>query len=150
MMEPKQRRNFRHWAPVFLWMGVIFFMSTGVFSEQNTSLIIEPVLQLFAPSLSQHQIKMIHDLIRKAGHVTEYFIFGLLLFRAFYGSSAEKRTWRWAVLSAVFAALYAASDEFHQSFVATRTPSVLDVGIDTAAGILAQGVSLLCYHRRKR
>jgi VanZ family protein len=36
------------------------------------------------------------------------------------------------VLSLVF--LYAASDEFHQRFVPTRTPLVSDVLIDTCGG----------------
>ncbi len=143
-------RNFRYWAPVLLWMGVIFLMSTVAFSSQNTSLIIEPALRFLAPSLSLHQVEMIHDLIRKAGHVTEYLILGILLFRAFRDNSAEKRMWRWALFSVLLAVLYAAGDEFHQSFVSTRTPSLSDVGIDAAAAILAQGVNLLRYRPRRR
>jgi VanZ family protein len=143
-------RNFRYWAPVLLWMSVIFLMSTAAFSSQNTSLIIEPILRFLAPSLSSHKVEIIHDLIRKAGHVTEYFVLGILLFRAFRDNSTEKRMWRWALFSVLLAALYAAGDEFHQSFVSTRTPSLSDVGIDATAAILAQGASLLWRHRRHR
>ena len=46
--------------------------------------------------------------------------------------------WNWdeagLALSIVF--LYAASDEFHQIFVPTRTPLVSDVFIDTAGGAI--------------
>jgi VanZ family protein len=41
---------------------------------------------------------------------------------------------QWAV------ALWALDDEFHQSFVPTRTASIMDVTIDTAGGALAQVV----------
>jgi VanZ family protein len=131
-------------------MSVVFLMSTAEFSSQNTSLIIEPILRFLAPSLSRHQVELIHGLIRKAGHVTEYFVLGILLFRAFRGGSTKEKVWRWALFAAVVTVFYAASDEFHQSFVSTRTPSVRDVGIDAAAGILAQGVSILWHYRRQR
>jgi VanZ family protein len=39
--------------------------------------------------------------------------------------------------------LYASSDEFHQSFVATRTASIIDVGIDTLGGTLAIAIGAL-------
>jgi VanZ family protein len=141
----KLMRNLRFWAPVLLWMAVIFWMSTAAFSSENTSLIIEPILRFLDPVLSPHQTNLIHDVIRKLGHVTEYFVLGILLFRAFRGSSTEKKMWQWALLSVAVTALYAASDELHQSFVTTRTPSVLDVGIDTAAGMLAQAAGMVWY-----
>jgi VanZ family protein len=143
-------RHFKFWAPVLVWMSVVFLMSTAAFSSQNTSLIIEPVLRFLAPSLSRQQVELIHGVIRKAGHVTEYFVLGILLFRAFRGTSTEEKVWRWALSAAVVTVLYAASDEFHQSFVSARTPSLWDVGIDAAAGILAQGVTILWHYRRQR
>jgi hypothetical protein len=33
--------------------------------------------------------------------------------------------------------LFAAGDEFHQSFISSRTPSVVDAGIDALGGFLA-------------
>jgi VanZ family protein len=46
--------------------------------------------------------------------------------------------------------LYAASDEFHQGFVADRGPSIVDVMIDSA-GVMA-GTLLLCavLHKRRK
>jgi VanZ family protein len=85
----------------------------------------------------------IHGIIRKSGHVAEYFILGILLFRAFRSGSNESPGWRSALYSIFIVLLYAAGDEFHQSFVSTRTASLFDIGIDTMGGILAQGVSVL-------
>jgi VanZ family protein len=129
-------------------MSFIFWMSTGTFSPQKTSLLIEPILRFLAPSLSPEMVDMIHQAIRKSGHVTEYFILGILLFRAFRSGSREARIRRWAFSSFLVVVLYAASDEFHQSFVSTRTASLLDVGIDALGGILAQGVSALRHRNR--
>jgi VanZ family protein len=129
--------------PLLLWMSIIFWMSTETFSAQNTSLIIEPVIRYLKPSISQEKVKMIHGAIRKLAHLTEYFILGILLFRAFRSDSKELRIQRWAFYSILFMVLYAASDEFHQSFVSARTASLLDIGLDTLGGVLAQGVSAL-------
>lgn len=129
-------------------MSFIFWMSTGTFSAQNTSLIIEPILHFLMPSISPENVAMIQGVIRKLGHVTEYFILGILLFRAFRGGSNELRSMRWAFSSLLVVVLYAASDEFHQSFVPARTASLFDVGIDTLGGILAQGVNVLWHLSR--
>ena len=143
-------RKFKYWVPVLLWMSFIFWMSTGTFSAQNTSLIIEPILHFLMPSSSPEKVPMIHGVIRKLGHVIEYFILGILLFRAFRGGSKELRNLRWAFSSFLVVVLYAASDEFHQGFIPTRTASIADVGIDTAGGILAQFVIALWHRYRKR
>jgi VanZ family protein len=80
--------------------------------------------------------------------LTEYFISGLLLFRAFRNGSNKKRAWLWAASSILIIVIIAASDEFHQSFVSTRTASLVDVGIDIFGGFLAQGVSVLMFKRQ--
>lgn len=144
-------QNFKYWGPVILWMSFIFWMSTGTFSAQHTSLIIEPLLRLLMPSISAETAAVIHGAIRKLGHVTEYFILGLLLFRAFRSGFRELRIWRWSVSSFLVVVLYAVSDEFHQSFISTRTASLIDIGIDTLGGILAQSVSVIwsCRHLKQ-
>lgn len=128
--------------PVLLWMVFIFLMSTGEFTTENTSRFIEPVLRFLLPWAAPHTIAVLHGTIRKGGHLTEYFILGLLLFRAFRGDSKDQIDWRWAVWAMAVVVLYASSDEFHQSFVPGRTASPIDVGIDTVGGIIAQVVSV--------
>jgi len=50
----------------------------------------------------------------------------------------------------ILVVLWAAGDEFHQSFVSTRTGSVVDVVIDTAGGVLAQFAAFLGHGHRKK
>ena len=131
-------QKYRYGLPVVFWMMVIFWMSTGTFSSENTSLIIEPMLHFFMPGLSHLTIDIIHGFIRKCAHIGEYFILGFLLFRFFRGNAATPGVLKWTTSAMIVLTLYAASDEFHQSFVATRTASVIDVGFDMAGGLLAQ------------
>lgn len=138
-----------YWIPVALWMGVIFWVSTQSFSAQNTASFIEPVLLFLMPWISQDNLDFIHVIIRKCGHLIEYFILGLLLFRAFRGDATERRIWQWTLSSLLVVLFYAASDEFHQSFVTERTASLSDIVIDTAGGIFAQAVVLLRHHANK-
>jgi VanZ family protein len=143
-------RNFtKYWLPVMLWMCFIFWMSTETFSSPNTFSWIEILLRFLVPNISSQEMVFIHALIRKVGHVMEYFILGLLLFRTFRGGSISSWNWRWSFFAVIVVALWAASDEFHQSFVPTRTASAVDVGIDIAGGILAQFVGAL-WHRYKK
>jgi VanZ family protein len=113
-------------------------MSTGMFSSEHTSQIIVPVLNFLYPGRAPHQVDMIHGLLRKAGHVTEYFLLGILFFHAFRNNSLQKWRLRWTIYSIIGVVFYAVSDEFHQIFVFSRTASLIDVGIDSAGGILSQ------------
>jgi len=124
-------------------------MSTEAFSSQNTFSLVEAILGFLFPKFSSHEVGLIHAMIRKAGHLIEYFILGFLLFRAFCGGSTASWKWRWSLFAIIGVVLSAVSDEWHQSFVPTRAASVVDVGIDTAGGILAQFVGAL-WHRCTR
>jgi VanZ family protein len=145
----KHRVFVKYWLPAMLWVSFIFWMSTATFAASNTSRIIEPMLRFLMPHISETEVQLIHGVIRKLAHLTEYFILGLFLFRAFRGDSANLKTWRWAFYALLAVVLFAAGDEFHQSFEATRTASVVDVGIDTAGGFLAQCAAMLWrrYHQ---
>jgi VanZ family protein len=140
----------RYWLPVICWTGVILWMSTETFSSGNTSFWVEKILFLLFPGISSEQAELINFFLRRAGHVTEYFILGLLLFRAFRGGSAALWNWRWFWGALIVVVLWAAIDEFHQSFVPTRTASLVDVGIDAAGGILALFVIGLCNRHGKK
>jgi VanZ family protein len=143
-------RNFtKYWLPVLFCMAFIFWMSTETFSSEYTLSLLEIVIRSLVPEISTQGLNLIHTVIRKAGHVVEYFILGLLLFRSFRGGSISSWNWRWPFFAAIVVVLWAASDEFHQSFVSTRTASVVDVGMDTAGGIFAQFVGVL-WHRYRR
>ena len=90
--------------------------------------------------------------IRKCAHVTEYAVLALLLWRALR-SIPVLRAKTLIVLAAVVlgCALFAASDEFHQTFIKSRTPSVRDVLLDIAGAILGLfiGASFARGHPKK-
>ena len=133
----KSFRLIRYWLPVGLWMAAIFIASTDLFSGEHTHSVLGAVMDFFIPGLSPEAVAFLNTVLRKLGHLTEYFILGWLLFRAFRADSPAG--WRpgWAVWTFAIAVLYAAGDEWHQGFVATRTASALDVGIDSIGAALA-------------
>lgn len=138
-----KQKFIRYWLPVFLGMCLVFWISTETFSQRNTYALAKAILGFLFPEISSREAGLIHELVRKAGHVIEYFILGLLLFRAFRGSSNISFNWRWSFSAVIVVVIWAASDEVHQFFVPARAASAVDVGIDAAAGIFAQLVSAL-------
>jgi glycopeptide antibiotics resistance protein len=127
----------KYWLPLLIWLGVIFLGSTSVMSTENTSRYIVPFLLWLKPGMSPHAIWIILIVARKCAHVTEYMVLGLLLWRALR-SIPTLRTKTLMVFGAVLmgCALFAASDEFHQRFVKSRTPSVRDVLLDAGGALL--------------
>ena len=131
--------GFKKWLPTIAWAGLISVLSTDAFSSDYTSAFIIPVLRWLFPHAGSETLELLHAVIRKAAHLAEYFIFSILLTRALRG---RDRGWtlRWAIWPIVIAAGYAALDEFHQSFVASRTASQWDALLDTVGALAAQVV----------
>jgi len=133
------------WVPAVGWMCTIFSASTDAMSNQHTSRFFEPFLRSLFPGITQERINQLHLLVRKGGHLTEYAILAVLLWWALgWWQEVRANRPRRAVLCLLLAALYAASDEFHQSFVPSRGAAVTDVLIDTSGAALGLlGVALL-------
>jgi VanZ family protein len=134
---PKLRLFLKYWLPVLIWMALIFSASSDSHSYEHSSFFIEPLLHWLFPRMSQSRVEAIHHLTRKCAHLTEYAVLALLLWRALRQPvKNDPRPWGWpkAGLALAIVFLYAASDEFHQIFVPTRSPLVSDVFIDTAGG----------------
>jgi VanZ family protein len=135
------------YGPLVVWAALIFFFSTSALSASNTSLLVRPVLLWLFPHASEATLNFIHFIIiRKGAHFTEYAIFGLLAARAFRTSSRELLRRHWFLASLVLVGVYSLSDEFHQSFVASRTGSIYDSMIDTFGGLTA--LALLAVRKR--
>jgi VanZ family protein len=131
------RRFVRYWMPALGWMVLIFLGSTDVLSAEHTSRFLVPFLHWLDPHLSIAAIVSIQTVIRKLGHVTEYAILAVLLWRAL--RSGQNLRSRMAILFfavSIACAIFAASDEFHQSFVPSRTASAHDVMIDTCGALI--------------
>jgi VanZ family protein len=128
---------FRYWLPLLVWLGVMFLGSTDLMSAEHTSRFITPFLLWLKPGMAPKTIWIILVVMRKSAHVAEYAILALLLWRAVRSGPAlhmKMSLLFGAVLLAC--ALFAASDEFHQSFVKSRTPSVRDVLLDVSGAFL--------------
>jgi VanZ family protein len=133
----KLRPFFKYWLPTLIWLALIFSASSDSHSYEHSSRFVEPFLHWLFPQMPEAQVKEIHLVIRKCGHLTEYAVLALLLWRAVRRPvKNDSRPWIWpeAGLALAIVFLYAASDEFHQIFVPTRTAQVSDVFIDTAGG----------------
>ena len=143
---PSHHRLSRY-GPLVIWATLIFIGSSNVLSATHTSVLLRPVVWLF-PHASEATLAVIHFLIRKVGHLTEYAILALLAARAFRTSSHELLRARWFWVSLLFVVAYSLSDEFHQSFVPSRTASIYDSMIDTLGGLVA--LCLITVRRGRR
>ena len=130
------------WVPVIVWMVLIFFGSTDVLSAEHTSRFLVPFLRWLDPQISWQAIREIHFAVRKLGHLSEYAILATLLWRALRGSFCPA-PWQAAGVAFLVAAGYAFFDEFHQSFIASRTSSMNDVTINMCGALTALIICLL-------
>ena len=140
---PKLRLFVWYWLPVLVWMGVIFSASSDQRSMQHSSRLVDPIVRWLFPHLSDEAVRAVVFAARKCAHLAEYAVLALLLWRALHQApKPEAARWRWAGAGLVLAlvALYAASDEIHQTFVPSRQGCVEDVLLDTTGAALA----LLC------
>jgi VanZ family protein len=125
------------YLPLIAWLAFISFASSASFSASNTSSVIGPLLKWLFPNASEATLVFMHFLVRKAGHFLEYALLGLLAARAFNSSPKPSTRARWFVISASIVVVYALLDEYHQSFVPSRTASIWDSLVDMAGGLTA-------------
>src|ERR1700758_1146978 len=141
----------KYWLPLLIWLGVIFVGSTDLLSAEQTSRFIVPILLWLKPGMAPETMWIILVIMRKCAHVCEYAILALLLWRALRSASAIR-----GKMSILFGAvvlgcaLFAASDEFHQSFIKSRTPAVGDVLLDIAGALLGLLIGVSFAYRRPK
>jgi VanZ family protein len=136
---PKQStlRVIGRYAPLLVWLVFISIASSNGFSAGNTSRIIEPILFWLFPHITHERVETIHFVTRKLAHFSEYALLGILAARAFITSPGNRLRRHWFVASLVLIILYALLDEYHQSFVPSRTASIYDSFIDMSGGFTA-------------
>lgn len=127
------------WAAVISWMALIFAFSAqpGAESDALSGVAAMPIAELLASmkegadaQTAEAMYLITGTLIRKTAHLCEYALLGLLLalLCRSYGRSAH-----WLPILAGVA--YAATDEWHQTFVPGRLGAPVDVLID-AVGVI--------------
>jgi VanZ family protein len=144
---PKWRASVKGYAPLFLWLGVIFFLSSPEGSFNQTSRIIGPLLHFFYPEISPDLEAQIHSIVRKCAHFTEYAVLAFLAVRAFSISASLLVRQRSYVFALVLVVMIASLDEFNQSFEPSRTSSFWDVLLDISGGLVMIS-ALTLYSRR--
>jgi VanZ family protein len=111
--------------PPLVWMGFIFFLSA----------------QAHLPGPSQ---SWLFELLSNVGHFTLYGLLAFWWHRALgpiFGVSGDRRGSQVVFfLAFLIAVLYGLSDEFHQSLVPGRDPSLVDWGVDALGAVAALGV----------
>ena len=103
------------WLPAVGWAALIFALSAT------------PDLR-FLPDLDLDLV------VRKLGHMGIFGVLALLVWYALARTTDLPRPWAWA---AGLTVLYAITDEFHQSIVAGRHASWVDVAIDAIGVVVA-------------
>ena len=132
------------WVLTFLWATLIFCFSAqpAMSSRKLSTKISSKVVQTMpkkedAVDVNKEMPRKIHQLVRKTAHLVLYIGLGALLaalcrsYLLTFGSAA--------CISFFVSALYAATDEWHQSFIPGRSGQVTDVLLDSlgaAVGIL--------------
>ena len=128
------------WLPSAIWLAVIVVESTNLGSSQNTSQILYPLFH-FLFGMEQARFAVWHAVLRKTGHFVGYFTLSVLFFRSWRASFPRLSTrWclQWATLAFLGTSLVATLDEWHQTFLPSRTGTVRDVLLDSTAAFVAQ------------
>jgi VanZ family protein len=103
------------WLPVVLWAAMIF-----AFSAQS--------------HISVSADSLVDFVTRKTAHMFVFGVLAILLWRALVAVRGARVAAVWAWLLAV---AYAASDEFHQSFISGRSALATDVVFDAVGALVA-------------
>ncbi len=139
----------KYCLPLLVWLALIFIDSTDLMSAEHTSRFIVPFLLWLKPDISPETVASVHFFIRKFAHVGEYAILALLLFRA--AICVTNLKWSMSILCVSIWSIclvVAATDEFHQTFVRSRGPSVRDIMIDSGGAIVGLLVGAVLTKKR--
>jgi VanZ family protein len=137
-MPEHLRKSLRSWIPTAIWLGVIFFLSTDIFSDDHTAKVLSYVVAWLHLPLTPVQVLILNHRIRKLVHISEYAVLSFVSFRSL--QQGEKR-WRlrWAAGAVLLCMLVAVFDEGFQAFMPDRGGLELrDVILDTSGAALAQ------------
>jgi VanZ family protein len=126
----------RYWLPPLAWMALIWSVSSDLGSADHSAGPFAWIVTALFPWATPAQIDLAHLIVRKIGHMVEYAILAALWFRTLYAGQRLSFTSS-ARLALAISVVWAITDELHQSFVPSRTASVLDVIVDSLGSTLA-------------
>jgi len=142
----------KQWIPALIWIAIITFESTDLFSSEHTGSVLYSVISRVFGPVNPLAFDIWHHYLRKAGHVVGFFVLSYLLFRAWRTTLPLRGAgfWSlpWARISFLMSVMIATLDEWHQSTIPSRTGTFHDVVLDSAAAATAQLVLWLVLRRR--
>jgi len=101
--------------PMIAVMGAIFFIS----HQPASSVVLPEIVN-----------------IDKVAHMVVYAILAYCMIWAFHPPGCRRSTGKLSLATICFCTLYGVSDEFHQTFIPGRFPSVYDVVADGAGALI--------------
>lgn len=126
-------KNLKYFIPSFILMIIIFSFSMQNGEESSSlSLTIVHIIQKVFPFLKNQDL--LHLIIRKGAHMSEYALLTLTFVYGFYKSRFNIS--KICLYSLLCTFLYACSDELHQLYVGGRAGQFTDVLIDTTGGLI--------------
>ncbi len=142
--------------PALLLLFLIFGFSaqdgeeSGSLSFQISLFLVQLVSPLLPAAMSEEVLferaELIHYFVRKAAHMTEYFLLALSLQLPLTAWLSHKISWKPRILTGfLLTVVFAALDEFHQSFVPGRSGNFTDVCIDSV-GAIAASICLFIFY----
>ena len=144
--------------PVLAVMIMIFCFSGENAQESNSSsgVVVNWIYVLFYPDFDKlapsEQVRIagiVSYLVRKSAHLVEFALLGFALFAHVCALSSRVKIQRPRLLSFGIGALYAVSDELHQTFISGRSGQLSDVMLDSV-GVLIGIMLLWCLLRRRK
>lgn len=143
MQDKEGQNNLRliliiSWAAVFLWMGIIFYLSAQVAaqSDELSQGIAERLLSVAAKAFPGLNVDYIQSnfIVRKSAHFLTYLVLSVLTMNALRRSGIKGV--RQIAIAIAICVLYAISDEAHQLFVPGRSGQLKDVLLDSEGAIV--------------
>jgi VanZ family protein len=143
----------REWTAAILWLILIVVESTAWLSAQNTGHLLYELLASLFGAMNVSGVTLANAVLRKVGHVTGYGMLSWLLFRAWRATFRSSRAagWEltWSAAAFLMTAAVASLDEWHQTFLPSRTGTIHDVFLDSAAALALQVVLFAVLRKRR-
>ena len=144
----------RTWVPAVAWTLFTIAASGDLLSARHTGGFVVWFFRTFFPNVPFGTYDVVHTLLRKGAHFSNYAVLSWLWFRAarYWELRTSARSWglRWAIWGFAFAVATAMADEGLQSFVPSRTGSWEDVALDACGALFAQLVIARIWLSRPR
>lgn len=129
---------------------MLALFSTDTFSAEHTGSILHRIVHALFGGISELVFQRLHFLVRKSAHFMSYGTLSALAFFSWRATLPARPRWifRWTSLALLLTLLAASLDEFHQTFIPSRTGNFHDVMLDMTGAMFFQFVIAIWLARR--